>query len=91
MKWQTWSNAMQACANDDATMIVSPLGTTSGPPNVAAAIPATKVLLPLPLATDNAAVVRPGSHAPRTNRACQGRTVSASPARRPWETVRVSR
>ena len=91
MKWQTWSKQIVACANELATIIVSPRATANGPSNVAAAIPAVRVDFPFPRATDSAAVVRPGANAPATNRRCQGRTVNVSPARRPWLTIRVSR
>ena len=57
----------------------------------AAAIPATKTVLPFPRATDSAAVPAPGANAPRTNRRCQGSTVNPSPARRPCVIVRPDR
>ena len=56
MNETTWSKQIVACANELATMIVSPLGTASGPSSAAAAMPATKVLFPFPRATDSAAV-----------------------------------
>ena len=91
MKWQMWSNEMFACANDDATMIVSPLGTTSGPSIAAAAIPATRVLFPFPRATDSAAVPTSGAKVSRKKRDCHGRTENGSSALRPCVIVRPDR
>ena len=91
MKATTCSKAIRACSNDDATMTVSPLGTASGPSRVAAAMPDSSAVLPLPRATDRAADWTPGAKAPRMKRRCHGKTTNGSPARRPCETVRPDR
>ena len=59
-------------------MTVSPLGTASGPSSVAAAIPDSSAVLPLPRATDSAADWTPSANAPAMKRRCHGSTVSAS-------------
>ena len=72
-------------------MTVSPRETASGPSRVAAAIPDSNAVLPLPRATDRAADWTPGRKALTTNLRCQGRTLNVWPARRPCETVRSDR
>ena len=64
MNARTCSNAILACSNDDATNTVSPRGTANGPFSVAAAIPESNDVFPLPLATDIAAEVVPSRNAP---------------------------
>ena len=84
MNATTCSKAIRACSKLEATMTVSPRRTASGPSSVAAAIPDSSAVLPLPRATDRAADWTSGAKAWRTKRRCQGRTVeAAAPAKRP--------
>ncbi len=83
MNARTCSNAIRACSKLDATITVSPRGTTSGPSNVAAEIPAVNEVLPFALATDSAAVVTSVRNAPRMKRPSHGNTRNGSPASRP--------
>ena len=51
--------------NELATITVSPRGTANGPSSVAAASPATSVVLPLARATESADDATPEAKAPR--------------------------